>query len=89
MLVNIFKYWFLNRFIHYLEEGTIANNHGQCSYHSLTLTEVPNIPPPPKKTHCLLIGTETNSALETRNNWIKTKAATYVYNLVRIFISVR
>jgi hypothetical protein len=41
MTANTFKYWFLNIFINYLEEGStiIMDN---ASYHSVTLNKVPN-----------------------------------------------
>jgi hypothetical protein len=41
MTADTFKYWFLNRFINYLEEGsTILMDNAR--YHSVTLNKVPD-----------------------------------------------
>jgi hypothetical protein len=40
MTADTFKYWFLKRFINYLEEGSIIMDN--VSYHSVTSNEVPN-----------------------------------------------
>jgi predicted O-methyltransferase YrrM len=42
MTADTFEYWFLNRFINYLEEGSIIIMDN-ASYHSVTLNKVPNI----------------------------------------------
>jgi hypothetical protein len=41
MTADTFKYWFLNRFINYLEEGNIIIM-GNASYNSGTLNKVPD-----------------------------------------------
>jgi hypothetical protein len=41
MTADTFKYWFLKRFIYYLEEGSIIIMDN-ASYHSVTLNKVPN-----------------------------------------------
>jgi transposase len=47
MTADTFKYWFLNRFINYLEEGSIIMDN--ASYHSVTLNKEQNTSAKKKK----------------------------------------
>jgi hypothetical protein len=58
MTANIFKDWFLNRFINHLEEDSIITIDN-ANYHLVTLNKVPNNSA--KGTRYRLVGTERNS----------------------------
>jgi transposase len=69
MMADTFKYWFLNRFINYLEEGSIIIID-DASYYSVTLNKVPHNSAKKQDT---LIGWNRNKFTFSNNNNKKTE----------------